>query len=107
MKAGRQAAERAQPAVQKATGLARHELAARGPDAAEQLAQRAVDRVLWGLGGRAGVLLAVIRPLAQPVRTAAGTLARDLAQAAGGSHGGDPAPASAPDTTERSEPPPS
>lgn len=101
-RAGRRAAERAQPKVQEVAGRARQELAARGPDAAEQVAQRAVDRVFWALGGRSGVLIAAIRPLAQPVRNAAGTLARDLAEAAGG--GEQPADTSATDASPRALP---
>lgn len=85
--AGRRVAERAQPQVQRAASRIRAELGTRGPDVAEQVTQRAVDRVLWGLGGRFGILAVVIRPLAQPVRTTAGTLARELAKAAGGDGG--------------------
>lgn len=95
-KAGRRAAEQAQPKVQDAAARARQELAARGPDVAEQVTQRAVDRVLLGLAWRSGVLGVAIRPLAQPVRNVAGTLARDLARAAGG--GKDPAATPATDT---------
>lgn len=80
----RRVAAEAQPRVEEAAGRARQELAARGPDAAEQIAQRSVDRVLWAVGARFGFLKFAIQPLAQPARSAAGTLARDLAKAAGG-----------------------
>lgn len=89
-KAGHRVAEQARPAVKAAVTMARQEMVARGPDVAEQAAQRAVDRVLWGLGGRWALLGAVIRPLAGPARKSAGTLARDLANAAGGHE--DPPP---------------
>lgn len=92
--AGRAAAQRAQ-----------RELANRGPDAAEQIAERAVDRVFWGLGTHSGLLVSVIRPLAQPMRNAAGTLARDLAKAAGGTDPAQPQLAP-PDPTDDADPHP-
>ena len=95
VRAGRTVAKRAQPKVEEAADRARQELAARGPDAAERFAQRTVDQLLWGLGRRFGLLNVAIRPLAQPVRSAAGTLARDLAKAAGGDK--EPADAAAKD----------
>lgn len=86
-KAGRRLAEQAQPKVQEAATHARHELAARGPDVAEQVTVRAVDRLLWIVAARSGVLAAAVRPMARPVRNTAGSLARDLAKAAGGGDG--------------------
>src|SRR2546430_12968507 len=47
-----------------------------GPDVAEQAAQRAVDRALWGIAARAGFVGAALHQLRPDASRAAGKLAR-------------------------------
>src|SRR5207244_7628172 len=70
----------------------RSALAEHGPDVAEQAAQRAVDRTLWGIGLRAGVLGPIIHQLRPAAGRAAGQLARGAADA--GAKGASPAASS-------------
>lgn len=86
--AGREAARRAQPVVEEMASRAGKEWRERGPDVAEGAAHRAVDSALWGIGLRSRWLGAALRPFAQQVRDAAGTLARDLAAGARPAAGG-------------------
>jgi hypothetical protein len=80
--AGREAARLAQPVVEEMASRAGKEWRERGPDVAEGAAHRAVDSALWGIGLRSRWLGAALRPFAEQVREAAGTLARELAAGA-------------------------
>lgn len=51
----------------------------RGPDVAEVVATRAVDRALWVVRARAGLLGAMLEPFARQARDAAGAHARRIA----------------------------
>jgi hypothetical protein len=59
--------------------VARH-----GPDVAEQAAQQAVDRTLWGIAGRAGLLGVALHRLRPAAGRVAGQLARRVASRVGG-----------------------
>jgi hypothetical protein len=53
-----------------------------GPDVAEQVAQRTVDRALWGVAARAGLVGAALHQLRPAASRAAGRLARGVADKA-------------------------
>jgi hypothetical protein len=79
---GRAAARRlSEPAVRERLLAAGRSVAAeRGPDAAEQAAERVVDRALWGIALRAGFLGAALHQLRPAASRAAGKLARGVAE---------------------------
>lgn len=81
---GRAAARRlTEPAVRERLLAAGRSVAAEhGPDAAEQAAERVVDRALWGISLRAGFLGATLHQLRPAARRAAGKLARGVAESA-------------------------
>jgi hypothetical protein len=72
--------EKMAAAAKAAEVVARKKWAERGPDVAEVAAHRAVDRVLWVLRIRSGLLAAALEPFAQQARDAAGRHARRLAE---------------------------
>lgn len=73
----------------------------RGPDVAEVVANRAVDRALWVLRARAGILGPLLEPFAREARDAASAHARRLAATKRAE--GSEEPAAAPPT--ESDPP--
>lgn len=81
---GRAAARRlSEPAVRERLLAAGRSVAAeRGPDAAEQAAERVVDRALWSIALRAGFLGAALHQLRPAASRAAGKLARGVAESA-------------------------
>jgi hypothetical protein len=54
-------------------------VAKHGPDVAEQAAQHAVDRALWGIAAHAGFVGAALHRLRPSAGAAAGKLARSMA----------------------------
>jgi hypothetical protein len=54
-------------------------VAKHGPDVADQAAQRAVDRALWGIAAHAGFVGAALHQLRPAAGRAAGKLARSVA----------------------------
>jgi hypothetical protein len=50
------------------------------PDVVERAAQRATDRALWGIAGRAGVLGAALHQVRPSAGAAVGRLARGIAE---------------------------
>lgn len=81
---GRAAARRlSEPAVRERLLAAGRSVAAElGPDAAEQAAERVVDRALWGISLRAGFLGTTLRQLRPAASRAAGKVARGVAESA-------------------------
>ena len=57
----------------------RSAVAQHGPDVAEQAAERAVDRALWGVAARAGFVGAALNQVRPSAGRAAGKLARGVA----------------------------
>jgi hypothetical protein len=70
--------EKLAAAARAAGEVAREKLGDHGPDVAEVAAQRAVDRAFWIVRARLGFLGAILDPVADKARQAAGAHARRL-----------------------------
>lgn len=69
------------PAVQeRLLESGRSAVARHGSDVVEQAAQRATDRVLWGIAARAGFLGAALHQVRPATSQAVGRLARGIAE---------------------------